>query len=234
MFIYYGFDWAYLILVLPCVLFAMYASYSVNSAFKNYSQYETHIGISGADAARRVLAAHGIRHVQVVCIDGNLSDHFDPKSNIIRLSYSVYHGRNVAAVGVACHEAGHAVQYATAYAPLRLRTAIIPITNIGSKLALPLFLIGLLFAMPVICYAGIAFFALAAVFQAVTLPVEYNASNRALKAMEDSRRFNEEELKASKKVLGAAALTYVAALATSLAQILRLLVIAGGSRNRRD
>ena len=231
---YYGIDWTYVVLVLPVMILAMLAQANVSSTFSKYSKVKLYHDVTGAEAARMILDRHGLYHVKIERISGDLTDHFDPKANVLRLSEPVYGHATAAAVGVAAHEAGHAIQYAENYAPMRVRAAIIPACNFGSKLALPLFLIGLLFAMPVICYAGIAFFALAAVFQAVTLPVEYNASNRALKAMEDSRRFNEEELKASKKVLGAAALTYVAALATSLAQILRLLVIAGGSRNRRD
>ena len=226
-------DWTILI-VLPAMMFAMWAQMNVSSTFDKYSKKATYSGRTAAQAARALLDANGLYNVGIEQVRGRLSDHYDPRKKMLFLSTDVYSSQSAAAIGVACHEAGHAIQYAENYAPMRVRAAIIPACNFGSKLALPLFLIGLLFAMPVICYAGIAFFALAAVFQAVTLPVEYNASNRALKAMEDSRRFNEEELKASKKVLSAAALTYVAALATSLAQILRLLVIAGGSKNRRD
>ena len=237
MFVYYGFDFFYVILVIPCLLLSLWASYRVNSSFKKYSGYQTMRGISGADAARRVLAAHGIRNVQIICIDGNLTDHYDPRANVIRLSSSVYHGRTVAAVGVACHEAGHAVQYAVSYAPIRLRAAIIPITNIGSKLAMPLIILGLLLNFGaglsyVFVYLGIGCFALSLVLQLVTLPVEFNASRRAIVCINEQELLTPDEQKGAKRVLRAAAMTYVAATAVSLAQLLRLLLIAN-RRSRR-
>ena len=171
---------------------------------------------------------------------GNLTDHYDPKANVIRLSDQVYDNTSTAAIGVACHEAGHAVQHAVGYAPIRLRTAIVPITNIGSRLSMPLILVGLLFSvyspqMYYLVYAGIACFGLAALFQLVTLPTEFNASSRALAAIESGHLLYDEEMKGARKTLRAAALTYVAALAVSLTQLLRLLVLFGGnSRRRRD
>lgn len=232
---YYGFDLTYLVLVLPCVILAMIANSRVNSTFKRYSQVHSLRRISGAQAAQRVLAANGVSGVRIERVSGNLTDHFDPKSNVIRLSDGVYDSTSVAAIGVACHEAGHAVQYAHHYAPIKLRAAIIPITNIGSKLAMPLILIGLLLSFGEsvsygFVYAGIACFSLSLVFQLVTLPVEFNASRRAMNAIDDGNILTEEEQKGARKTLTAAAMTYVAATAVALAQLLRLLVIFGGRR----
>lgn len=229
---YYGIDWTYVVLVLPVMILAMLAQANVTSTFNKYSKARLYHSVTGADAARMILDRNGLYHVRIERISGNLTDHFDPRDNVLRLSDSVYGADTAAAVGVAAHEAGHAIQYAQEYTPMKIRAAIIPACNFGSKLAMPLFIIGLFLAIPSLCYAGIAFFGLAALFQAVTLPVEFNASRRAMSALEEARRFNEDELKASKKVLTAAALTYVAALATSLVQILRLLIIAGNSRRR--
>ena len=235
---YYGFDWTYLVLVLPCVLLSLWASSNVNSTFKKYSRQLSSRRITGAEAARRVLAANGVYGVRIDRVSGNLTDHFDPKTNVIRLSDSVYDNASTAALGVAAHEAGHAVQYAQGYGPIKLRAAIIPITNIGSKLAMPLILIGLLLTFAenfsfFFVYLGIACFGLSLVFQLVTLPVEFNASRRAMVALEEGGILTDEERKGAKKTLKAAALTYVAATATALAQLLRLILIFGG-RRRRD
>ncbi|MBE6538187.1 MAG: zinc metallopeptidase [Ruminococcaceae bacterium] len=225
---YFYFDYTYLLL-LPALIFALWAQARVQSSYNKYNKVMTRSGMTGADAARMILDANGLTNVRIEQIAGNLTDHFDPKANVIRLSNAVYGSRGVAALGVAAHEAGHAVQYAENYSPMRLRASIIGITNIGSRLALPIFLIGLLFSYE-LALIGIALFSLTAVFQAVTLPVEFNASRRALEALDGSGRLDDDELKGAKKVLTAAALTYVAALASSLAQILRLLIIAGGRR----
>lgn len=238
MYYYYGFDMTYLVLVLPCVLLALWASFNVKSTFKRYSQQFSSRRITGADAARRVLAANGVHGVQIERVSGDLTDHFDPTSNVIRLSDSVHDSTSTAAIGVACHEAGHAVQYAQHYAPIKLRAAIIPITNIGSKLAMPLILLGLLLSYLgemsyVFVYLGIAAFGLSLIFQLVTLPVEFNASRRAMRAIADSDILTTEEQTGARKTLTAAALTYVAATAVSLAQLLRLIMIFGG-RRRRD
>lgn len=235
---YYGFDLTYLILVLPCVILAMIASANVNSTFRRYSEVLSIRRITGAQAAQRVLSANGVSNVKIERVSGNLTDHYDPKSNIIRLSDKVYDSTSVAAIGVACHEAGHAVQYAQHYAPIKLRAAIIPITNIGSKLAMPLILLGLLFSFGGyisygFVYAGIACFGLSLVFQLVTLPVEFNASRRAMQAIQYGELLTEDEQKGARKTLTAAAMTYVAATAVSLAQLLRLLAIFGG-RRRND
>ena len=235
---YYGFDWTYLVLVLPCLILSLWASSSVKSTFKRYStQYSTR-RITGADAAARVLRSNGVQNVRIERIAGELTDHFDPKANVIRLSDGVYDSTSTAAIGVACHEAGHAIQYATHYAPIKLRAAIIPITNFGSKLAMPLILLGVLLSFMgnlsyTFIYLGIACFGLSLVFQLVTLPVEFNASRRAVRAITDAGILTQQELVGTKKTLKAAAMTYVAATAVALAQLLRLIVLFGG-RRRRD
>ena len=233
---YYGFDWTYLVLVLPCVILSLWASSSVNSTFKRYSQVHSRRGITGAEAAQRVLSANGVRGVRIERVSGNLTDHYDPRTNVIRLSDSVYSSTSTAAIGVACHEAGHAVQYDVNYAPIKLRAAIIPITNIGSKLAMPLILLGIVLSFLgnfsyTLVYLGIACFSLSVVFQLVTLPVEFNASRRALRAIEDGQILTEDELKGARKTLSAAAMTYVAATAVAMAQLLRLLILFGGRRD---
>lgn len=236
---YYGFDWTYVYLVLPCLLLSLWASAHVNNTFKKYSGQHCLRGITGADAAARVLAANGVRGVRIEHISGNLNDHYDPRANVIRLSDNVYGSTSTAAIGVACHEAGHAVQYAQDYAPIKLRAAVIPLTNFGSKLAMPLILIGLLFSSlgqlsNFFIYLGIACFGLSLVFQLVTLPVEFNASRRAMEAIEQNGLLTPEEQAGARKTLTAAALTYVAATAAALAQLVRLLVLFGGRNRRRD
>ena len=234
------FDPYYWILIVPSLLLAIWAQMMVSSNFKKYSAVYNQRGYTGADAARMILDSNGLYHVRIERVSGNLTDHYDPRTNVIRLSDSVYDNTSTAAIGVACHEAGHAVQYAESYAPIKLRAAIIPVTNIGSKLAMPLILIGLLLSYAAnvsyfFVYLGIACFGLSLVFQLVTLPVEFNASHRALVAIDEGGLLTEEEQKGAKKTLTAAALTYVAATATALAQLLRLLVIFGGNgRRRRD
>ena len=230
------FDWTYLI-VLPALLLSLLASARVNSVFKKYSKTTTASGMTGAEAARMVLIANGLTHISVQPIGGNLTDHYDPAGNVICLSESVYASRSTAAVGVACHEAGHAVQHAEHYAPASLRQAIVPLTNIGSKLGIWLFIAGLFLAylseqLLAVAYIGVLLFSLTAVFQLVTLPTEFDASHRALKALAASGKFTEDEQKQAKKVLSAAAMTYVAALVTALLQVLRLLVILGGRRRK--
>ena len=236
---FYGFDWTYLVLVLPCVILSLWASSNVNSTFQKYSQQYSIRRLTGAQAAQRVLSHNGVTGVRIERVSGNLTDHFDPRTNVIRLSDSVYDSTSTAAIGVACHEAGHAVQYAQHYGPIKLRAAIIPITNIGTKLAMPLILVGLLLAAFenlsfTFVYIGIACFGLSLVFQLVTLPVEFNASRRAMQAIESANLLTEEEQRGAKKTLKAAALTYVAATATALAQLLRLILLFGGNRRRRD
>lgn len=223
------FDWTYVVLVLPAMLFAMWASANVNSTYKKYAKVISKSGYTANDVVRNILDAYGLHNVRIEHINGNLTDHYDPKANVIRLSDAVDGSSSVAAIGVAAHEAGHAVQHATGYGPIKLRMAIIPICNIGSNLAVPLLLIGLLLSFYPLCYLGIGAFALATFFQLVTLPVEFNASGRALAILQNAQ-MPEEDVKASKKVLTAAALTYVAALAVSLANLLRFIFIVNGRR----
>lgn len=224
-------DQWYIILVLPAILLSLWASANVNSTFKKYSSVMSRRDITGAESARRVLAANGVYDVKIEHISGNLTDHFDPKTNTIRLSEGVYGSTSVAAIGVAAHEAGHAVQYATGYAPMKLRSAIIPVTNIGSNLAMPLILLGIVLSMPALAELGILAFSFSTLFQLITVPVEFNASRRAVEAIENATT-DENEVKGAKKVLKAAALTYVAALAVSLANLLRLIMIVNGGRRR--
>lgn len=237
---YYGFDWTYLVLVLPCIILSLWASANVKGTFNKYSRQYSMRNITGAEAAQRVLMANGVRGVSIQRVSGNLTDHFDPAANVIRLSDSVYSSTSTAAIGVACHEAGHAVQYAENYAPIRLRSAIIPITNFGSKLAMPMILIGILLTSlgrfsDLLINAGIICFSLSVIFQLVTLPVEFDASRRALRAIEQTGLLTQEEQRGARKTLRAAALTYVAATATALAQLLRLILIYGNrGGNRRS
>ena len=235
---YYGFDMTYIVLVLPCILLSLWASANVKSTFNRYSQQYSRRRLTGAEAAQRVLHAHGIRDVRIERISGSLTDHYDPKANVIRLSDSVYSNTSTAAIGVACHEAGHAVQYAESYAPIKLRAAIIPLTNFGSRIAMPLILAGILFSAfgsfsDTLVYLGIACFGFSLVFQLITLPVEFNASRRALQTIESADLLTPEEQRGAKKTLTAAAMTYVAATAVALAQLLRLIALFGG-RRRRD
>ncbi|MBE6980457.1 MAG: zinc metallopeptidase [Ruminococcaceae bacterium] len=235
---YYGFDWTYLVLILPCMIFSLIASSRVNSTFKKYSTQYSQRRLTGAEAAQQVLRHNGVSGVRIERVAGNLTDHYDPRTNVIRLSDSVYASTSTAAIGVACHEAGHAVQYAKDYAPIKLRAAIIPLTNFGSKLAMPLILAGILFTFlgelsTLLVYLGIAAFGLSFVFQMLTLPVEFNASRRAMQAIENAGLLTSEEQQGARKTLKAAAMTYVAATAVALAQLLRLIMIFG-NRRRRD
>ena len=234
---FYGIDWTYIVLVLPAVIFAMIASAMVNSTFDRYSKVRNQRGLTGAEAARRILDAAGLSNVSIERASGKLSDHYDPRANVVRLSDSVYDQPTPAAVGVAAHECGHAIQHATGYLPIKIRNAIIPITNIGSKLSIPLIILGLILTAwsqnaIYVAYIGVALFSLCVLFQLVTLPTEFNASRRAVRTIDDMGLLAGDDLAACKKVLTAAAMTYVAALAVSLMQLIRLLLIVG--RNRRD
>ena len=231
-FYFWGIDITYIILVLPAILFTIIAQARVNSTFQKYGKVPTARGVTGAQVAERMLRTHGIYDVRIERISGQLSDHFDPKNKVIRLSDGVFHSTSVAAAGVAAHECGHAIQYAEGYGPIKLRNAIIPVSRFGSALALPLILLGFVFSFQPLVTAGIVFFAAAVAFQLVTLPVEFNASSRAIAALDKSGTLGPTELPMAKKVLGAAAMTYVAALAVSLMQLLRLIILFGG--NRRD
>ena len=222
--------WTYIVLILPCAFFAMWASANVSSTYKKYARVMSKSGYTANDVVRNILNAYGLNHIRIEHVRGDLTDHYDPKENVIRLSDTVDGKTNAAAIGVAAHEAGHAVQHATGYLPIKIRMAIIPICNLGSNLAMPLVLLGLLLSVYPLCYLGIIAFAAATVFQLVTLPVEFNASSRALAILKNAQ-MSDEDVNAARKVLTAAALTYVAALATSLANLLRLIIIVNG-RNR--
>ena len=228
-------DMTYIVLVLPAVILSLWASWNVKRTFKKYSGVMNSRGLTGADAARRVLDANGLRDVPVERVSGELSDHYDPEARAVRLSDSVYGSCSTAAVGVACHEVGHAIQNAEGYLPVQIRQAIIPATNIGAKLSVPLLLAGLLLAglspkFIYLAYAGVALYSLCALFQIVTLPVEFDASRRALRTIEGMSLLEGEEYRGAKKVLSAAALTYVAALATTLAQLLRFIMLVNNRK----
>ncbi len=230
---YYGIDWSYIVYVLPALLLALWAQYNVKSTFSKYSRIPSERGMTGADAARLVLEQYSISgHVGIARISGELTDHYDPRTNVISLSDSVYEARTAAAVGVAAHEAGHAAQYAENYFPIKIRSAIIPITNIGSNLAIPLVILGVIFSFAPLAYLGVIFFAVSVVFQLVTLPVEFNASRRAVDALAQSGIISTEGMTAAKKVLTAAALTYVAALAVAIGNLLRLISLANRSKRK--
>ena len=228
------FDLTYLILVLPAVIFAVITNAWVNSSFKKYSKVLSSCGMTGADAAQSVLDQNGVFGVNIQMIKGHLTDNYNPKTNTISLSESVYSSTSVAAIGVAAHEAGHAVQYAVGYGPMKFRNALIPAAGIGSKLAIPMFIIGLILSYYAqsfiyVSYIGIGLYAVCTLFQLLTLPAELNASKRAVSAIENSV-LSPDETKGARKVLTAAAMTYVAALAVSLMSLLRLFIIAGGRR----
>lgn len=228
---YYGFDPTYLLLIIGMLL-SMAASAKVKGTFAKYSRVRSASGMTGAEAAQRILRTAGITDVTVVPISGSLTDHYDPRTKKLGLSEDVFNKSSLAAVGVAAHECGHAIQHATNYAPLNLRSAIVPVANIGSTLSWPLFLAGLIFSIRPLLTVGILLFSLAVLFQLVTLPVEFNASSRALKILGSTGILGDQEVDGARKVLSAAALTYVAALAASILQLLRLIILAGGRRKR--
>lgn len=231
---YMYFNFQYLAFMLPAIILSFVAQMMVKSAYAKYSKVYNRRGLTGAMAAEQVLMGNQVPGIRFEHISGSLTDHFDPRTNVIALSDGVYNQATIAAVGVAAHEAGHAVQHHTGYWPIRLRSALVPITNIGSNLAMPLIIIGLL--LPVqydfVIYLGIALYCLMVLFQLVTLPVEFNASARAIRALEQGNLLDEEELQGAKKVLRAAALTYLAATFTALLSVLYYLMIAGNRRDR--
>lgn len=228
---YFLSNYYYFILVVPMLILSIVASAKVNSSFKRYSSVMSSRHLTGAQAAFEVLRYYGITNVQIERVNGKLTDHYDPRTNVIRLSDSVYNSTSVAAIGVACHEAGHAAQYAQGYVPIKIRNFILPVANIGSKAGIPLAIIGLFLSFEPLAYAGIIFFSFAVLFQLVTLPVEFNASNRALKVIGEADILTEQERKGAKKVLSAAAMTYVASLAVSIANLLRLVLMVNRKRN---
>lgn len=215
---------------MPMVIFSVIASAKVNSAFKKYSSVFSLRGLTGAQAAAEVLRYYGISDVEIHHVSGELTDHYDPKTNVIRLSDKVYNSSSVAAIGVACHEAGHAAQYAQGYSPVKIRTLIYPACSIGSKLGFPLAIIGFIFSFDFLVTLGIAFFGLAVLFQILTLPVEFNASRRAIRVIDEIDVLQGEEIYGARKVLTAAALTYIASLAVSVANLLRLVLLANRKR----
>lgn len=231
----YGFDWTYL-MVLAGAILSLIASAKVNSTFQKYARVRSMSGLTGAQVARRILDRNGLSEIPVEHVSGNLSDHYDPSSRVLRLSDSTYNSPSVAAIGVAAHECGHAIQHKESYGPLKLRTAIVPAANIGSRLGMPIILLGLVFGGggSVLVNIGIWVFSLAVLFQIITLPVEFNASNRALAMLDDYGILGQDEKRKAKSVLSAAAMTYVAAAAASILQLLRLMILFGGRRNDRD
>lgn len=226
----YSWDSTY-ILVVVAMLLSVFASFGVNTTFNRYKKQRTQKNITGAEAARRVLDMNGLGHIRIERVSGKLTDHYDPRTGVISLSDSTYDNTSVAAVGVAAHEAGHAVQHAVGYTPIKVRNAIIPAVNIGNALSMPLFVVGLLLDMLGLAYFGVILFSFTLVFQLVTLPVEFNASRRAVAILASSGMLGGSELGPCKKVLKAAAMTYVASAAATALQLLRFLLIIG---QRRD
>lgn len=230
---YYGFFDPTIILVLIGVVISMWASARVNSTFSRYNKVRSATGMTGADVAKRLLNNQGIYDVTVRKVAGNLTDHYDPRTKTVNLSESVHDSTSVAAIGVAAHECGHAMQDNTEYVPLKLRAAIVPVANIGARISWPLILLGVFiagFGSPFV-QIGILLFSLSVIFQLVTLPVEFNASARAVRLLDETGILMGEEVDGTRKVLGAAALTYVAAAAASILQLLRLVILFGGRRN---
>ena len=228
---YYYFDPYALLLMLPALILSIWAQFKVNSTYKKFSQVASRRGRTAMDVCRQILNDNGLHNIGLETVEGNLSDHYDPKANVIRLSRGVAQSNSVAALGIAAHEAGHAIQYSVGYFPIKLRTAIIPVTQIGSSIAPLLLLAGLLFSYQPLILWGIAAFSLMLVFQLITLPVEFNASHRALQTLDSMNILDDDELKGTRKVLSAAAMTYVAAMLVSLTQVLRLLLMFN---RRRD
>ena len=222
-----------IIILIPALIFSLIAQLMVKGAFSKYSGVRNSRGYTGADAARAILDRNGLSYIRIEHINGELTDHYDPGANVIRLSDSVYNNDSVAAVGVAAHEAGHAVQYAEGHGPIKVRSAIIPITQFGSNLSTPLVILGIIFSSNVLITAGILLFCTVVLFQAITLPVEFNASGRALKVLREEHFLDDDEMKGAKSVLTAAALTYVAAMFSALASLARLLLIRNRNNSRR-
>ena len=232
MFGFYGIDLTYIIYVMPALLFAMYAQTKVNTTFNKFRTVANRRGYTGAEIARRILDMNGLNHIIIERISGNLTDHFDPKARVIRLSDSTYSSTSVAAIGVAAHEVGHAIQHSQGYLPIKIRNSIVPVVQIASYAAWPLAIIGILVSSQSLTNFGIILFGAVVIFQLVTLPVEFNASGRAIRTLDENAILDDDELKASKKVLSAAAMTYVASAAVAIGNLLRLLVLTGGGRNR--
>jgi len=229
-FYYYGYDPTY-ILVLIAFALSLFASFGVKRTYSKYEKVRSTRGYTAADVARAILDRNGLQHIRIERVGGNLTDHFDPRTNVVRLSDSTFGSSSVAAIGVAAHECGHAIQHATGYAPIKIRNSIVPVVNIGSTISMPLFVIGLFLGHYGLSLAGVILFSLVLVFQLITLTVEFNASTRAIKILDGGNMLFDEELTGAKKVLTAAALTYVAGVASTALQLLRLLLILN---RRRD
>lgn len=227
---YFYFDTYYLFLVVPALLIALWAQINVSTTFRKYNNVRNVRGITADEAARYILDDNGLYSVRIERVSGNLSDHYDPRSNVIRLSDSTYGNSSVGAIGVAAHEVGHAIQHATGYLPIKIRQAIIPITQIGSTIAIPLAVLGIIMSWDILITIGIFLFCAVVLFQLITLPVEFNASNRALKTLENKNILEGRELAGAKKVLRAAALTYVAALLVAIANLVRLIALSNRRR----
>ncbi len=227
------YDYYYFILVVPALIISLIAQAKVKSTYAKMSRVLFSRGLTGAQAAENVLRYYGITDVRIEQVAGSLTDHYDPRSNVIRLSEGVYHANSVAAVGIACHEAGHAAQHAENYKPIAVRNAVLPVANIGSASGLWIALLGLAMNVRIMILIGIILYAFVAIFQLVTLPVEFNASSRALKVIEETNMLQGEEFQGAKKVLSAAAMTYVAALLVSIMSLLRVLLRAKGGGRRR-
>lgn len=229
----WGFDGTYVLIILAFLISAL-VSAKMNATFSKYSKVRSYCGMTGAQAAQRILSSAGIYDVRIEHVSGKLTDHYDPSNKVLRLSDAVYGNTSIAAIGVAAHECGHAVQHARNYVPLSVRSAIVPVANFGSQLSWPLFLAGLIFSFRPLLMIGILLFCAALLFQIVTLPVEFNASARALRMLDETGIMGRQEIRGTKKVLRAAAMTYVAAVIGSLLQLLRLLILSGEFRRRDD
>ena len=229
----WGFDGTYVLIILAFLISAL-VSAKMNATFSKYSKVRSYCGMTGAQAAQRILSSAGIYDVRIEHVSGKLTDHYDPSNKVLRLSDAVYVNTSIAAIGVAAHECGHAVQHARNYVPLSVRSAIVPVANFGSQLSWPLFLAGLIFSFRPLLMIGILLFCAALLFQIVTLPVEFNASARALRMLDETGIMGRQEIRGTKKVLRAAAMTYVAAVIGSLLQLLRLLILSGAFRKRDD
>ena len=224
------FDWT-IIIMIPAILLGLIVQIRLSTTYSRYSKVQSRTGMTGYTAARRILDAAGLRHVPIECIQGELTDHFDPRSNVLRLSNGVYNSSSVAAIGVAAHECGHAIQYAEEYTPMKVRGALVKVTNFSSSISMFIVILGLIFSFRELALIGVALFSVVVLFQLVTLPVEFNASRRAVKILDGY--MDREELSGVKSVLSAAAMTYVAALVSAIFQLIRLLAIVGGGRDRK-
>ena len=231
-FLFYDPTW---IILLPAIILSIWASTNVKSTFGKYSRMYNRFGLTGADAARKILDMNGLYDVRIERISGELTDNYDPRTNVVHLSESTYSSQSVAAVGVATHEVGHAIQHATGYSPIKVRNAIVPAVNVCNMLSMPIILLGIILSYnQTLVDLGIILFSATVLFQLITLPVEFNASSRALRTLEGQNILAPDEMQGASKVLRAAALTYVAAALSSLLSLLRLILIFGGNRNSRD